>query len=161
MGTKKQAVVTCCNCGTGCPCCPGWPQTASASVEYTSIPETSDCGSFSPTVVTGDFSCEDPGDPDGTVLRLDSTFLNAKVFCSINEDGTYNWKAQYRSAISGGTFESPISATWANAEDFEFFCPTCDEPIGTFSFIAYMACETSGGVVSYPVLVQGIVTIGC
>lgn len=144
-----------------CPCCPGWRQTASASVEYTTIPETSDCGSFSPTVVTGDFSCDDTEDPEGTVLRLDSTYLNARVFCQNNGDGTYQWKAQYRSAISGGTFEPPISDTWADAEDFDFICPTCNDPIGEFSFIAYMACETSGGVVSYPVLVQGIVTIGC
>ncbi len=152
--------MSCC-CGGGCRCCPGWPQTASASVEWTTISETSDCGPPSTIIVSGDFSCEDTEDPIGVVLRIESTFLNARVFCKQNEDGTYNWKAQYRSAISGGTFEPPISSTWADAEEFEFLCPTCEEPIGTFSFIAYMACETSGGVVTYAVLVQGIVTIGC
>jgi hypothetical protein len=161
-GTTIAVACKQCSCeSSGCPCCPGWLLTASASVEYTTIPETSDCGAFDPAVVTGDFGCEDTGDPEGTVLRLDATFLNARVFCQDNGDGTYQWKAQYRSAISGGTFEPPISDTWADAEDFEFTCPTCDDPIGEFSFIAYMACETSGGVVSYPVLVQGVVTIGC
>jgi formylglycine-generating enzyme required for sulfatase activity len=161
-GTTIAVACKQCLCeSSGCPCCPGWLLTASASVEYTTIPETSDCGAFDPAVVTGDFGCEDTGDPEGTVLRLDATFLNARVFCQDNGDGTYQWKAQYRSAISGGTFEPPISDTWADAEDFEFTCPTCDDPIGEFSFIAYMACETSGGVVSYPVLVQGVVTIGC
>jgi hypothetical protein len=161
-GTTIAVACKQCLCeSSGCPCCPGWLLTASASVEYTTIPETSDCGAFDPAVVTGDFGCEDTGDPEGTVLRLDATFLNARVFCQDNGDGTYQWKAQYRSAISGGTFEPPISDTWADGEDFDFICPTCDDPIGEFSFIAYMACETSGGVVSYPVLVQGIVTIGC
>jgi len=164
---QMQALLECCcGCGAFCPCCPGWPEDASASIAWTSTPETSDCGSFDPAYVTGDFSCTDTEDPIGTSLRSDSTFLFVRVFCQLNGDGSHSWRAQYRSAISGGTFEPPVSSTWADAENFEFICPDCADAVdgqatGTIDFTAYMACETSGGVVQYAVLVHGVVTIGC
>lgn len=156
--------VNCC-CG-GCPCCPGWPQRASGSVAWTSVAASGDCGGGTQNV-TGDFSCEDTEDTEGTPIRTDATFLNVKVKCKIDPiTGSYRWIAEYRSAISGGTFEPPISDTFAEATDFEFQCPDCANAVngqatGTIDFVAKMACETSGGVTEYDVLVHGDVTIGC
>jgi formylglycine-generating enzyme required for sulfatase activity len=147
-----------------CPCCPGWPETASGSVDWTSIAAPSDCGASGPGEnPTGDFSCPETGDETGVLIRSDATFLYVRVFCDAD---TGTWRAQYRSAISGGIFEPPVSLTWADATDFEFVCPDCADAVdgqatGTIDFTAKMACETSGGVVEYDVVVHGDVTIGC
>lgn len=136
-----------------CPCCPGWPENASGSIAWTIEYETSDCGGgdINPT---GDFSCPNTGDTIGTALKNSSLFV--RVFCD-NGD----WKVQYRSPVSGGGEEFPSSTTWVDAADVDFVCPSCPEGTGSIDFIAIDACETSGGVVSYPVLVHGLVTIGC
>jgi hypothetical protein len=165
---QLQALLQCgCGCGAFCPCCPGWPETASGSIEWSSEAAPSDCSIGDPGNPVGDFSCPRTGDEEGVLLRSDATFLYVRLFCELNEElGTYSWKAQYRSANSGGTFEPPVSATWADAADFEFVCPDCADAVGgqatgTVDFTATMACETSGGVVEYSVLVHGVVTIGC
>lgn len=165
---QLEAILLCgCGCGSsGCPCCPGWPQGASGSVAWTSTAVSGDCGGGTQNS-TGDFSCEDTEDPIGTPIRSDATFLNVKVKCKVDPDtGSYRWVAEYRSAISGGTFEPPISDTFAEATDTEFSCPNCTNAVngqatGTVDFVAQMACETSGGIVTYDVLVHGVITIGC
>lgn len=146
-----------------CPCCPGWPEGASGSIAWTTSATANDCEDGSVESVTGDFSCTDTQDPLGTSVRERGTDLSVRLYC---DSETGQWKAQYRSAISGGTFEPPISTTWADATDVEFICPDCADAVdgqatGTVDFIAQMACETSGGVVTYDVLVHGEVTIGC
>lgn len=154
----------CCDCIGGCRCCPGWPQGASGSVTWTSVVfPVNDCDGGPGESVTGDFSCEDTEDSEGVPIRLKSTDLNVKVKCKIDPiTGNYRWVAEYRSAISGGIFEPPISATWAEAENLEFDCPSCATGgTGAVDFVAKMACETSGGVVEYDVLVHGEITIGC
>lgn len=164
-GTTIALTCKRCSCEEAdtCPCCPGWPQGASGSIAWTTSAVANDCEDGSEESVTGDFSCEDIEDPIGTVVRERGTDLNVRLFCDAE---TQQWKAQYRSAISGGTFEPPISTTWADATEVEFVCPDCADAVdgqatGSVSFIAKMACETSGGVVEYDVLVVGLVTIGC
>lgn len=157
-----------CCCGNpGCRCCPGWPQGASGSIAWTTSATANDCEDGSVESVTGDFSCDDTEDPIGTPVRLRATSLNVKVKCKVDPiTGNYRWVAEYRSAISGGTFEPPISDTFAEATNLEFSCPDCANAVdgqatGTVDFVAQMACETSGGVVTYDVLVHGEITIGC
>ena len=166
-GTVISVACKLCACdqqAPSCPCCPGWPETASGSVDWTSIAAPSDCGASGPGEnPTGDFSCPETGDETGVLIRSDATFLYVRVFCDAD---TGIWQAQYRSAISGGIFEPPVSLTWADATDFEFVCPDCADAIdgqatGTIDFTAKMACETSGGVVEYDVVVHGDFTIGC
>jgi hypothetical protein len=153
----------CCDCIGGCRCCPGWPQTASGSVNWTTTATANDCENGAPESHTGDFSCDDTEDPEGTPVRQLGTYLNVKVKCKVDPlTGRYRWVAEYRSAISGGTFVSPISTVFAEAENLEFSCPSCATGgTGTVDFIARQACETSGGVVEYDVLVHGEITIGC
>ena len=168
-GNLKKAVLECGCCGVFfCPCCPGWPERASASIAWTSrVTVINDCGDSGEEFVTGDFSCQDTGDPLGVAIRLRGTFLNVRVFCDLDPlTGGFTWRAQYRSAVSGTGFEPPISATWADAEDFLFSCPDCADAVngqatGFFMFTAFMGCETSGGIVVYPVEVEGLVTLGC
>ncbi len=157
-----------CCCGRPfCPCCPGWPQLASGSIGWTTYVVPGDCGGGATTEVPGDFSCEDTVDPLGTPIRSDATFLSVKAFCSIDpETGVYRWRAQYRSAISGGTWEPPISDVFAEATDVDYVCPDCADAVngqatGDIWFTAKMACETSGGVTEYDVLVHGLITLGC
>lgn len=163
----KEILLKCgCGCG-GCPCCPGWPLELSAIIHwFSSILEPNDCEPIAPSIIQidGDFGC--PGqvdDPLGTGIRIVGTYLFVRVFC----DGDNVWHAQYRSAISGGTFEPPVSSEWAEAEDVEFSCPSCGDAgengiaTGSIDFIAKMACETSGGVIVYDVLVHGDVEVGC
>ncbi len=164
-GTTIAVSCKLCACAesTNCPCCPGWPETASGSIEWSSVAEPNDCAIGDPGNPVGDFSCPQTGDLDGELIRSDATFLYVRLFC---DPETHIWKAQYRSAISGGTFEPPVSATWADATEVEFVCPDCANAVdgqatGTVDFTAVMACETSGGVVTYDVLVHGDVTIGC
>jgi hypothetical protein len=86
-----------------------------------------------------------------------------RVFC---DSVTGEWSVQYRSATSGGGFESPVSSVWKDVSSLTFVCPDCANAVngvayGTIDFIAEMACETSGGIVTYNVLVHGDVEIGC
>ena len=167
LADTTTIVLTCkkCDCEdpASCPCCPGWPETASGSISWSSEAMPSDCTDGGGSEPTGDFSCPQIGDEEGTLIRQDATFLRVRLFC---DPETLAWRAQYRSATSGGGFEQPISDTWADATDLEFVCPDCADAIdgqatGQVDFITQMACETSGGIVTYDVLVHGEVTIGC
>lgn len=160
--TKKRAAETCC-CG-GCPCCPGWPGGQSGIINWISIPEAdNDCESVSPVEASTDFGCPSQYTELGQLIRTAATELWVRVFC---DPITEQWTIQYRSATSGGGFESPVSAIWKDASDGSFVCPDCADAIngvayGTIDFVAEMACETSGGIVTYNVLVHGDIEIGC
>jgi len=147
----------------GCPCCPGWPQSASGSIAWTVDAVPSDCSGGGEINPTADFGCEFIGDELGTLVMQSEGDLYIRVFCDAE---TGSWKVQYRSPVSGGGFENPASATWADATDVEFVCPDCADSVngqatGTIDFIAVSACETSGGVINYNVMCHGEITIGC
>lgn len=162
----QRAFLECCGCP--CPCCPGWPGRVSAIIHWTSeVLISNDC-ELAPSIISldGDFGCPgDRNDEEGTVLRTAATELRVRVFCESNGED-FVWRVQYRSAVSGEGFVSPSSPTWADA-DFVFVCPNCaaaddnGSAHGTIDFVAIMACETSGGIVSYEVKVHGDVEIGC
>lgn len=165
--TNSPVILECCNCG-GCPCCPGWPLEASGIIHWTTfVLESNDCEPAPSTVsLDGDFGCPgDPNDPDGTILRTASTELRVRVFCLVT-DGVAEWHVQYRSAITGGGFETPSSPEWADV-DYDLSCPDCGDAengsaFGSIHFIATMACEISGPtIVMYEVDVMGIIEIGC
>lgn len=159
--------VTCKQCGCevveGCRCCPGWPLTKSGIIHWIStVTPINDCDGGISTI-DGDFGCPEGTGELGTKIRFPGTDLWVRVFC---EEGTNQWKAQYRSATSGGGFDPPASTVWASAAGFDFSCPDCADAVdgvatGTIDFVAQMACETSGGVVTYDVLVHGDIEIGC
>lgn len=155
-----------CCCG-GCPCCPGWTQPASGSIQWTSTSDSSDCGAGStvtPAVI--EFGCIGaPEDEDGTLIRQDETYLYVRVWCDYE---TLEWHVQYRSGTTGGggTCTSPASTTWVDV-DYDFVCPDCAEAVdgiatGTIDFIAIMCCEISGPtVVTYNVAVHADIEIPC
>jgi hypothetical protein len=171
MGMMKKKWLECCTCisGTGCPCCPGWPQEKSANIDWTVTVLPNDCEGPGATVeIAGDFSCEDVEDPEGAIIWFGASHLSVKVKCKIDPlTGSYRWVAEYRSAVSGvisgqGPFSPPISPFWAEAEDLEFDCPDCATGgIGTLDFTAQLGCETSGGITYYPAMVHGEITVGC
>ena len=155
-----------CCCGGGCPCCPGWPLTSSGIINWSTVVAVSnDCESAPSLVeVSSDFGCPGTEEPIGTLLRSAATELWVRVFCNTE---TNAWKVQYRSASSGGGFDSPASETWVDAPDVEFVCPDCADAVGgiatgTIDFTAQMACEVSGPtIVTYDIVVHGDVEIGC
>jgi hypothetical protein len=154
-----------CCCPGSCPCCPGWPQTASASIHWTTSVEVSNDCQSAPSIleVTSDFGCTGTEDALGTLLREEATSLYVRVFCVA---ATNTWKVQYRSATTGGGFDPPASTTFIDAPDVTFVCPDCADAVdgiatGTIDFIAVMACETSGGVVEYNILVHADVEVVC
>lgn len=163
---KKRAVVECCCVGAGaCPCCPGWPLTQSGIINWITTVETNNDCEIAPTPVevSTDFSCDGSFTEAGQLIRTAATELWVRVYCVAGE----GWKVQYRSAVTGGGFESPVSATWRDAPDVDFVCPDCADAVdgvayGTIDFTAIMACEVSGPtIVEYNVLVHGEIEIGC
>jgi hypothetical protein len=163
-GRKKKAVEDCC-CEGGCPCCRGWPAGQSGIINWISVVESNnDCEiSPSPVETSTDFGCPSQYTETGQIIRSAATELWVRVFC---DSITEKWSVQYRSATTGGGFESPVSPVWKDVNSLEFICPDCQNKIdgiayGTIDFIAEMACETSGGIVAYNVLVHGNVEIGC
>jgi len=166
---ETRLTVTCkvCECvDNSCPCCPGWPLTASGIINWTTAVETTnDCESAPSTVeVSSDFGCPNTEDTTGTLLRTAATELWVRVFCDAD---TEQWKVQYRSATSGGGYDPPASATWLDAPGVTFVCPDCANAVGgiatgTIDFIAEMACEVSGPtIVPYNIIVHGDVEISC
>lgn len=162
---KKKAVLECC-CGASCPCCPGWPIGQSGIINWiTVVAESNDCEiAPTPVEVSTDFGCPSQYTETGQLIRTAATELWVRVFC---DSATGEWSVQYRSAVSGGSFESPVSAVWADAPDVEFVCPDCANAVngvayGSIDFTAKMACEISGpAIVEYDVLCHGEVEIGC
>ena len=164
-GNIMQAVLECGCCG-GCPCCPGWPLTASGSIRWRATSPTSDCGAGGTQEVTGDFGClGTPEDDIGTLIFQVETNLYVRVWCDYE---TLEWHVQYRSGATGvlGECTTPASATWLDVA-YVFVCPDCADAIGgiatgTIDFIAVMCCEISGPtIVNYNVTVHADVEISC
>ena len=166
-GTTIEVSCKICDCEQAvdsCPCCPGWPLTASGIIHWSSsVSPTNDCDGGT-SEIDGDFGCPGSDDDVGTKIRFPGTDLWVRAIC---DPVTFQWKAQYRSATSGGGFDPPASATWADAADTDFVCPDCDDAVGgiatgTIDFTAEMACEISGPtIITYSVLVHGEIEIGC
>lgn len=167
-GTTISVVCKVCACEEpdGCPCCPGWPLGSSGSIAWTSSNVApNDCDPISPGIVevTGDFGCPAEVDND-TIIRTSSDTLHVRVYCDLE---TMQYVVQYKSAATspGGVLSAPELWEWVTVT-YDLTCPDCANAVdgiatGTIDFTAYMACETSGGLTSYPILVHGDIEVGC
>jgi formylglycine-generating enzyme required for sulfatase activity len=160
--------VTCkqCSCDQsvdGCPCCPGWPLERSANIYFASIEQSvNDCV---PIIALQEYS--DIFGCSGTALNYNifqnvGNFLFVRVVC--NPD-TLAWVVEYKSLATGMVANDPDTGSWVEVV-FDFVCPDCADSIdgvayGSFDFIAVHACETSGGLVSFNVLVHADVEVQC
>lgn len=160
--------VTCkeCSCDVPCPCpcCPDcWSRVQSAvgGVLIAIAGEGgTDCGK-PPGEGEGyeqeiTFSCTDLNDETNNVYYVFvSLSMSVKLFCDRESE---NWKAQYKSDATG--------QVWTDT-DVTFTCPSCAGVesgglvTGTFSFVAYDECETSGGPVAFPWNITIEITVEC
>ncbi len=153
-----------CNVPCPCPCCPDcWSrvQTAVGGVLLAVAGEGgTDCGK-PPGEGEGyeqeiTFSCTDVNDETNNVYAvLVSLSLTVKVYCDRDAE---NWKVEYKSDATG--------QVWTDT-GVTFACPSCAgvEPgglvTGTFAFVAYDGCETSGGPVTFPWNITIEITVEC
>lgn len=154
-----------CCCG-GCPCCLGWDQAVSGSIQWSAVADASDCGTGENTPAAEAFGCTGaPEDETGTLILQMDTYLYVRVWCDYE---TLEWHVQYRSGTTGvpGDCENPASTTWLDVA-YDFVCPDCADAIdgiayGTIDFIAVMCCTISGPtVVTYNVTVHADIEIPC
>ena len=167
-GTIIEVACKICACEKtkGCPCCPGWPLGASGSIAWTtSNVAPNDCDPISPGIVevTGDFGCPAEIDND-TIIRTSSDTLHVRVYCD-QETGQYVVKYKSAATSPGGVLSTPELWEWVTVI-FDLSCPDCADAVygvaaGTIDFTAYMACETSGGLTTYPILVHGDIEVSC
>ena len=85
-----------------------------------------------------------------------------RVVC--NPD-TLAWVVEYKSLATGMVANDPDTGSWVTVV-YDFACPDCADSIdgvayGTFDFVAVHACETSGGLVTFNVLVHADVEVQC
>jgi hypothetical protein len=153
----------CCCAGDGCPCCPGWPLERSANIYFSSIEETvNDCV---PIIALQEYS--DTFGCTGTALNYPifqnvGNLLFVRVVC---DPETQAWVVQYKSLATGMTANDPDTGSWVTVV-YDFVCPDCADAIdgvayGSFDFVAVHACETSGGLVTFNVLVHADVEVQC
>ena len=160
--------VTCkecsCNVPCPCPCCPDcWSrvQTAVGGVLLAVAGEGgTDCGK-PPGEGEGyeqeiTFSCVDGNDVNNNVYSVFvSLSLTVRVYCDRDAE---NWKVEYKSEATG--------QVWTDT-GVTFTCPSCAgvEPgglvTGSFTFVAYDGCETSGGPVTFPWNITIEITVEC
>lgn len=164
-GTTIEVVCKQCACEQpdGCPCCPGWPLERSANIYFTSIEQSvNDCVPIIDEQEYSDiFGCV------GTALNYPifqnvGNLLFVRVVC---DPDTLAWKVEYKSLATGMVANNPDTGTWVEVV-FDFSCPDCADAVGgvaygTFDFIAVHACETSGGLVTFNVLVHADVEVQC
>jgi hypothetical protein len=164
-GTTVEVACKQCACEQpdGCPCCPGWPLERSANIYFTSIEQSvNDCVPIIDEQEYSDtFGCV------GTALNYPifqnvGNLLFVRVVC---DPDTLAWKVEYKSLATGMVANNPDTGTWVEVV-FDFSCPDCADAIGgvaygTFDFIAVHACETSGGLVTFNVLVHADVEVQC
>lgn len=164
-GTEVTVACKWCDCvaGDGCPCCPGWPLERSANIFFTSIESgTNDCVPIVAEQYYSDtFTCT------GTALNYPifqnvGNFLYVRVVC---DPDTLAWTVQYKSLATGMIANDPDTGTWVTVS-YDFTCPDCANAIGgiaygSFDFIGVHGCETSGGLVSFNVLVHADVEVQC
>lgn len=165
-GNTIEVVCKQCSCVVECPCpcCPDcWSrvQTAVGGVLLAVAGEGgTDCGK-PPGEGEGyeqeiTFSCVDGNDVDNNVYAVFvSLSLTVRVYCDRAGEA---WKAEYK---SDATYQE-----WTEVA-VTFACPSCSgvEPgglvTGSFSFVAYDACETSGGMVTFPWNITIEITVEC
>jgi len=160
--------VTCkecsCNVPCPCPCCPDcWSrvQTAVGGVLLAVAGEGgTDCGK-PPGEGEGyeqeiTFSCVDGNDVNNNVYSVFvSLSLTVRVYCDRDAE---NWKVEYKSDATG--------QVWTDT-GVTFTCPSCAGVesgglvTGTFTFVAYDGCETSGGPVTFPWNITIEITVEC
>jgi hypothetical protein len=147
----------------GCPCCPGWPLERSANIYFASIEQSvNDCV---PIIALQEYS--DIFGCLGTALNYNifqnvGNFLFVRVVC---DPETLAWVVEYKSLATGMVANDPDTGSWVEVV-FDFVCPDCSDAIdgvayGSFDFVAVHACETSGGLVSFNVLVHADVEVQC
>lgn len=163
-GTTIDVAGKFCDCEESnyCPCCPGWPQGASATLRWFSISAEAPPGS-SPQEVSGDFGCSDEID-EGTIIYIAEEPLNARVFC-VGESNT--WKVQYKSPATSpsGGIDAPELWAWVDVE-YDFQCPDCADAVdgiatGTIDFVGKMRYDSSGGIVDYDVIIHADIQLVC
>lgn len=153
-----------CNLDCPCPCCPDcWSrvQTAVGGVLLAVAGEGgTDCGK-PPGEGEGyeqeiTFSCVDGNDVDNNVYAVFvSLSLTVRVYCDRNAE---NWKAEYKSDAT--------DQVWTDT-GVTFTCPSCAGVgsgglvTGSFTFVAYDGCETSGGLVTFPWNLTIEITVEC
>lgn len=160
-----MASSNCCCGDCPCPCCPDcWRRVVAAVggiLRAVAGPGGTDCGK--PEGEDGGgyeqeitFSCVDANDINNNVYAVFiSLSLTVRVYC--NRDAN-NWKVEYKSLATG--------QEWTDT-GVTFTCPSCSGVesgglvTGTFSFVAYDGCETSGGVVSFPWNITIDITVEC
>jgi len=152
-----------CCCGvSGCNCCPGWPLERSAQIHFTSMEAAiNDC---TPIIQTWEFSDIFSCTGNDLYPIYDATGLAVFVKVNCNTE-TNEWTITYKSAATGMTSNDPDTGSWVEVV-YDFECPDCANAIdgiayGTFDFIAVNACETSGGLVNFNVLVHADVEVQC
>lgn len=151
-----------CEKADGCPCCPGWPLERSADIYFASIEESiSDCGSIIALQEYSDtFGCT--GTSAYPVFQNVGNLLYVRVIC---DPETLAWVVEYKSLATGMVANNPETGTWVPVV-YDFTCPDCADAVdgvahGSFDFIAIHACETSGGTVSFNVLVHADIEVQC
>ena len=168
MPSNQQQALLDCNCGCGacpCPCCPDCWRRVNTAVGgiLTAVAGAggTDCGK-PPGDTGGDyeqeivFSCVDGNDINNNVYYIFiSLSVTVRLYCD-REAG--NWKIEYKSLATG--------YVWTESE-VTFTCPSCEGVevgglvTGSFTFVVYDACETSGGLVTFPWTVTIEITVEC
>jgi len=164
-GTTIEVTAKKCGCAAseGCPCCPGWPLEKSANIYFSSIEESvNDCV---PIIALQEYS--DTFGCTGTALNYPifqnvGNLLFVRVTC---DPETLEWIVEYKSLATGMVANDPDTGTWVPVV-YDFVCPDCADAIdgvayGSFDFVAVHACETSGGLVTFNVLVHADVEVQC
>lgn len=146
----------------GCPCCPGWPLERSADIYFASIEATvNDCVPIIALQEYSDtFGCT--GTTPYPIFQNVGNLLYVRVVC---DPDTLAWVVEYKSLATGMVANDVNTGTWV-AVVYDFICPDCADAIdgvayGSFDFVAVHACETSGGLVTFDVLVHADVEVQC
>jgi hypothetical protein len=157
-----QAIMECGCCGDRCKCCPGWPLDRSAQIHFTSTEQAvNDCTPIIQIWEFSDiFSCT--GNEFYPIYDATNFALFVRVIC---DETTNTWKIEYKSYATGMVGVDPLTGSWVEVA-YDFVCPDCDDAVdgvatGTFDFVAVNGCETSGGLVTFNVLVHADVEVQC
>jgi hypothetical protein len=152
----------CCCGGDRCKCCLGWPLSRSAQIHFTSIEESiNDC---TPIIQTWEFSdiFKCTGNELYPIYNNPGNAIFVRVTC---DEETNTWKIEYKSYATGMIGSDPETGSWVEVA-YDFTCPDCADAVdgvatGTFDFVAVQGCETSGGLVTFNVLVHADVEVQC
>lgn len=165
MGMMKKKWLECCTCiDCPCPCCPDCWRRVISSVTGILVATAgeggTDCGKppgeGSDYLQEIGFSCVDLiSAANNTYSVFVALSLSVRLYCDMANS---NWKVEYKSDAT--------NQVWTDT-GVTFICPSCgDEPAGSlvtgeFSFVAYDACDTSGGPVIFPWNITITITVEC